>query len=209
MADDRLIFYVYQHKEADTGRVFYIGRGTGKRWKQSGSKRNEYWHRIVKKHGGFIAEKIYEGITSDRANDLEVMLILAYGRENLCNLTDGGKGASGYIPTKEWRDHMSKKMSGRIRSKEWCENISISKRGDKHQNYGEKHKTSTINAMLGHGSNPKICTFTHVSGERFIGTINEIVRKYSLSKTDRCNLSAHRDHGRYKHVKGWSIVYHG
>ena len=209
MSDNRLIFYVYQHKEFDTGRVFYVGRGNGKRWKEAGSKRNIYWHRIVKKHGGFIAEKIYEDISNSRANDIEIMLINAYGRENLCNLTDGGGGVSGYTPTQKWRDYMSEKMTGRYMSPEWCERISVSRRGARHWNYGKKHDLSTITAMHGHGQNDKVCEFIHKSGEVFTGTVNGLFHKYKLSKSDSSNLSCHRDHGRYSHVKGWSIVRNG
>lgn len=202
---DHKDFYVYQHKEADTGRVFYVGRGRGKRITETGSKRSKFWTRTVQKHGGFIAEKVYENLSHDRANELEKMLISAYGRENLCNLTDGGEGMSGGTHTTEWRELMRSKMTGRKFSKEHCEKISASRAGEKHFNWGKKHKESTIRAMHGHGSNKMVCRFTHKDGREFFGTLNEWMHEFSLSKADSCNMSSHRDKGRYSHVKGWSV----
>ena len=202
---DHKDFYVYQHKEFDTGRVFYVGRGRKKRWKEAGSKRSEYWHRIVRKHGGFIAEKVYEGLTSDRANELETMLILAYGRENLCNLTDGGEGMSGGTHTNEWREYMSTIMTGRVMSAEWRKKISESRSGDKHWNWGKCHKPDTIKNMHGHGADATRCKFVNKSGWEFIGTVNQWMHHFNMSKSDGINMSVHRNIGRYNHVKGWSI----
>lgn len=85
-------YYVYEHREADTGRVFYVGKGFGNR-KGRMCDRNEYWRRVAKKHG-FTSHIIRENMTERDALAFEVDIISAYGRENLCNLTDGGEGVS-------------------------------------------------------------------------------------------------------------------
>ena len=43
-------FYVYVHRTADTGRIFYVGKGTKNRAWTKGS-RNLHWRNIVNKHG--------------------------------------------------------------------------------------------------------------------------------------------------------------
>jgi len=56
------VFYVYQHRRNDTDEVFYVGKGSGKRincGKKGGTKsRSQFWQNVVKKAGGFKAEKI-------------------------------------------------------------------------------------------------------------------------------------------------------
>lgn len=90
-------FYVYVHRTL-SGQVFYVGKGCGQRaWSNS---RNDYWHRVVKKHG-LLVEIIAPGLQEWYAFELELELIAKYGRENLCNLTDGGEGASGQIQTEK------------------------------------------------------------------------------------------------------------
>lgn len=44
----------------------------------------------------------------------ERMLIVQYGRENLCNLTDGGEGCSGRSVSNETRQKLSRRFKGRI-----------------------------------------------------------------------------------------------
>lgn len=92
-------FYVYVHKRASDGRVFYVGKGRNFR-AFSKKGRNEYWHRIVAKHG-YTVEIVQSGMQEWWAFELECELIALYGRENLCNLTDGGEGVSGAIRSEE------------------------------------------------------------------------------------------------------------
>lgn len=107
---DRILpqdFYVYLHRKATTGEVFYVGKGKGKRaWSII---RNRYWHSIVKKHG-FIVEIVYSGLQEWFAFELEHDLIALYGRETLCNMTNGGEGVSGYVHTEENLKKMSVAM---------------------------------------------------------------------------------------------------
>ena len=54
--DIRSDFYVYLHKNASDGKVFYVGKGTGKRaWSK---KRQDYWHEHVDRVGGFSVDVI-------------------------------------------------------------------------------------------------------------------------------------------------------
>ena len=44
------MYYVYQHKTADTNSIFYIGKGKGKR-AFTKCNRSQYWKNVVAKHG--------------------------------------------------------------------------------------------------------------------------------------------------------------
>ena len=104
----KLSFYTYEHTRNDTGAVFYVGKGRGKR---AGSThgRNQYWKRIVGKAGGFCVRMIAEGVDEELAHFIEIERIDQCKRIGirLANLTDGGEGASGCIPSQETRKKIS------------------------------------------------------------------------------------------------------
>jgi hypothetical protein len=142
------MFYVYEHIRPDTGMVFYVGKGSGKRaYTRSG--RNIYWKRIVNKVGGFsvriVADNLDEELSflveSERIDQLKIL------NYSLCNMSDGGEGPSGYrfsdaqklkislrqrgIPKGPMLEETKRKLSevkrGRkfgSRSTEWSQNIS-------------------------------------------------------------------------------------
>ena len=117
-------FYVYVHARKDTGSIFYVGKGrNGRAWYKHG--RNEYWNRVVKKHG-FTVTIIRDGMTERDALDLEIDMISRIGRDNLCNLTDGGEGLSGYSPTEETREKMRVNSTGRRHSMEARSKMGVS-----------------------------------------------------------------------------------
>ncbi len=101
--------YVYLHRRADDGVVFYVGKGFGKRaWKKV--TRSEWWKRIVEKHGRTV--EIYkDDLDEVDAFRLEAELISKYGRAALCNLTAGGEG--GVNPSAETRAKMSASRKGK------------------------------------------------------------------------------------------------
>jgi len=99
-------FYVYVHRRATDGIVFYVGKGTANRAWQKASKRNEHWKRIVDKHG-LIVEIVESGYQDWYSMEREIQLIEFYGFDNLCNQTHGGEGCSGRV----WREESKKKLS--------------------------------------------------------------------------------------------------
>lgn len=81
------VFYVYVHRRATDGRVFYVGKGNGSRaYTKYG--RNKHWHNTNNKHGRFV-EFVMKNIAESAAFELEKELIAYYGKENLCNYSDG------------------------------------------------------------------------------------------------------------------------
>lgn len=110
-------FYVYLHRRATDGSVFYVGKGHGRRaWANNkASKRSAYWHRIARKHG-LIVEIVQSGLQEWYAFELERDLIAYYGRESLCNLTDGGDGLIN--PSDCVREKIGKASLGRRHTEE-------------------------------------------------------------------------------------------
>ena len=86
-------YYVYLHRKATTGEVFYVGKGKGDRYK-SKAGRNSLWKRIATKHG-FVTEIVEDNLQEWYAFELENNLVNYYGRIDLgqgtlANMTDGG-----------------------------------------------------------------------------------------------------------------------
>lgn len=89
------IFYVYVHRKLTNNHIFYVGKGCGYR-SHDKTGRNDYWNKIINKHG-FSVEIVLKNLTESQAFNLEIELIKFYGRDRLCNLTDGGEGVSGAV----------------------------------------------------------------------------------------------------------------
>jgi hypothetical protein len=97
---------VYVHKRKTDGSVFYIGIGKGRRpYVVSG--RNPHWKNVVAKNG-LDVEIVCEGKSESCCKTIERILIQKFGLENLCNITAGGEGTSGWKPSEETRRKISK-----------------------------------------------------------------------------------------------------
>jgi len=68
-------FYVYLHKRKDNGLVFYVGKGTASRHSVT-HNRNKEWHLVVSEANGFTSEIIHSGLTSEKAEEIELALLL-------------------------------------------------------------------------------------------------------------------------------------
>jgi hypothetical protein len=117
-------FYVYCHRRKTDGKCFYIGKGTGNRFK-SKSGRNQYWHNIVNKHD-FEPEILIDNLTEEEAFQLESEYCKNIGYGNLCNLhIENGWG--GHSKTEETKQklytdirnkHVSESLKGYKQTKE-------------------------------------------------------------------------------------------
>ena len=99
-------FCVYFHINPTTNKVFYVGKGKGYR-PYSRSNRNDYWINYVNKYG-FEVEIIHSNLTEHRAYEFEKLYISFFKKENLVNLTNGGKGTLGVYRNEQVRQNMSK-----------------------------------------------------------------------------------------------------
>ena len=166
MATDPLkpIFYVYQHRKADSGEIFYIGKGMGRRAYDS-FHRSKYWKSIVAKHG-LIVEFIKENITEPESLELEISIIELFRQKGLkiINMTNGGDGTTGYTHTEEHKKRMSSILSGEnnprfgrvgtrkgaIATQETVEKLRLSHIGKKHSEEEKKKiRESTKKARQG------------------------------------------------------------
>ncbi len=126
-------YYLYRHVRQDTGMPFYIGIGTKikrtvgflthkNEYQRAYNKfrRGNYWKNIVNK-AGYDIEIIFESTSLDEIKNKEIEFIKLYKRKMdggiLINLTTGGEGGFGYIPTKEALEKQSKALSGKKWSK--------------------------------------------------------------------------------------------
>lgn len=136
--------YTYIHRcKDDVSRIFYVGKGSGNRV-NSEFHRSNHWKSIVAKHG-LIAEKVASWETHQQALEHEKFLIFCFRSMGiqLCNLTDGGDGASGWKHTKETKERISKASKNRSLSDETKNKISIANKGNKSRlgcKNSEKHK---------------------------------------------------------------------
>jgi hypothetical protein len=96
--------------------VFYVGKGCKYRYTTK-QGRNQYWNRIVEKHG-FVAEIVKSNLSFDEANAYEMQLIQELKEQGcvLCNMTAGGEGCLGVKKTAEQKALISKNTKGKKRS---------------------------------------------------------------------------------------------
>ena len=135
--------YIYQHRKSDTNEIFYVGKGKGTRLNHV-KGRNQYWHRVVKKHG-FVAEYIAKNLDEQLAFLAEIEAIDVYRKRGieLVNATDGGEGASGYKHTEQHKANLKGNKNGssswgitfkgKKHTKESCEKMSIARIGNKNK----------------------------------------------------------------------------
>ena len=211
------MFYVYQHRRNDTDEVFYVGKGSGKRincGKKGGTKsRSQFWQNVVKKAGGFKAEKIIDNIDEELAFLIEEEYIdkLKSLGAKLVNLNNGGKGGlSGYKFSQESKDKISKALKGKLG-------------GANHPRYGlygkdnpmfgrkqsaEARRKMSENACMKRpdmvakisGSNSKFAKAIEYRGKVF-NTIGDLAKHLGL-KRSTLGVRLHRDPERY----GYNIV---
>lgn len=91
--------YLYIHKRATDGSIFYVGKGIRDRYKST-NRTNNYWQNTALKHG-VIVEILEQDLQEWYAFEREIELIAYYGRSDikkgcLVNLDDGGSGGKKY-----------------------------------------------------------------------------------------------------------------
>jgi hypothetical protein len=102
-------FYVYEWYNNKTKEVFYVGKGTGERYKNT-KDRNEYFVNYYNKNKNDCkVRKIISNIKEDEAFVKEKEVILKYKEigQCKCNLTDGGEGCT--FPEDTW-NHWFRKL---------------------------------------------------------------------------------------------------
>jgi len=162
-------YYVYTHRKADTGEVFYVGKGKGKRAYKT-YNRSRYWNNIVSKHGREV-EIIVDNIDEELAFLIEIETIATLrSRGNvLCNMTNGGEGSSGCHPSSETREKIGSAQRGVAKPNSQKQKLSELLKSGTHpifsaearaKNAGENHwvygRTSENNPSYGRKDTPEM-----------------------------------------------------
>jgi hypothetical protein len=175
------IYYVYQLISSND-EIFYIGKGSGNRMYQhvsiamgksiSRTKNLKLYNKIKKiiDSGGFIkCEIIFKSENENDCFNEEIRLIEKIGLINLCNLTIGGEGTSGY------------KLSEETKLK-----MSLAKKDKKRENISKIHKENLL-------KNPQIFKIGH-DGYWNGKTLSEETKlKMSLAKKGRKFSKEHKE----------------
>ena len=121
-----------------THEPFYVGKGSNKRYRPEGHTNSEWLYRKVRKIGAqnTIIEMPFFDAHESVIMEYEKRLITEIGRQDLgegplVNLTDGGGGSSGRVPSQKTRDRISKSLIGRETTEEHRKNLSRANKGKK------------------------------------------------------------------------------
>lgn len=100
------MFYTYCHIRKDTGKIFYIGKGSNNRYKDI-HHRNQWWKNVYNKtEVEFLILSYWE----DEKDAFLHEKLLIECIPDLVNLSDGGEGPSGYKLTDEQRVKRSESL---------------------------------------------------------------------------------------------------
>lgn len=103
--------YVYAHRRASDGGLFYVGKGKDRRaW--SAHSRNRRWRFIVEKHGIHVSI-IRADLPEPCALTLERIIIAANRHLGLANYVDGGGGTTGWRHSDETKARIGARWKGR------------------------------------------------------------------------------------------------
>ena len=127
-------FFVYIHRKADTGEVFYVGKGSRKSKSPVErafvtKRRSKFWSAVADRHGVIVEVVAWFGCESD-AFEMERGLISHFGRRSdggvLCNMTLGEDGCAG-LP----------------KSEETLKKLRDANSGERHLNWGKRLSDET------------------------------------------------------------------
>lgn len=114
-------YCVYKHTHLASNRV-YIGitcQTVNQRWRNGeGYKKSPYFYNTIKKYGwdSFSHEVLFDNLTKEQAEQLEIELIAEYDSTNELkgfNLASGGQGATSHKVSDEARKKMSEAKKGK------------------------------------------------------------------------------------------------
>ena len=220
--DNERVYYVYIWYIVETNEVFYVGKGKGKRYKDT-SNRNKFFRDMYTSHNCNV-RKIHENLTEFEAFQKEREAVKWY-RENtnfrLTNQTDGGEGSSGWIPPKEFREKQSKihkeqwqdeefreKMmairtdeDGPYKSKDFRKKMSQLVQGENNPNYNHRwtedmkeklRQKQKENDLYTNETNPNAKRIICLETGEVFDCIKFAIEKYNIK--DHTNMSAALKH---------------
>ena len=148
-------FYVYTL--SDTEKVFYVGKGSGKRLQTTlnpnfGNTKSTYKSNKLKKlyqeHKIVVPSVLFTTNNEAKAFEVERELIKYFGKENLCNLTEGGDGLAGLSFSEEHKNKIRQALLGVPLTEERKQNISKAKKGKPAHNKGNSIHPNLAAAVI-------------------------------------------------------------
>ena len=215
-------FYLYRHVRNSDGLVFYIGKGMGRRaWCRT--TRSRKWKDFVSANPDWRAEITHTGLSETAALALEIATIAEIGLDNLCNLSRGGHGLSGYRFTAEQKARVSEAhigiqagekhpLFGKPKTNETRQKISAGLAGNK--NRGTTPLSAEAKARISASRKGKtagekhpqydstVRSFHHCEHGVFQGTAFALRQTYGLPQS---GLSA-VVRGAMRHCHGWVLL---
>lgn len=142
--------YLYRHIRLDKNEPFYVGVGTKplrthnsvkseyRRAYETNRKESHIWNNIVNKTS-YEVEILLESNDYNFIKQKEIEFIFLYGRLNnntgiLSNMTNGGDGFIGYIPSKEKIEKHRQFMLGKKQPESQIKKRALSRKGYTHSN---------------------------------------------------------------------------
>ena len=147
MDNDYYIYFYLRSRDSAIGKVgtpYYVGKGKGRRAYHTGHS-----YDVPKDKNNIVF--VLNNLTEEQAFQNEIDFISWYGRVDsgngiLRNLTDGGEGMSGWVPSEETKRKISKAskgelnpMFGKTRSEETKRKISKANKGKLNYMFGKTH----------------------------------------------------------------------
>lgn len=151
-------YYVYEWFIVDSDFVFYVGKGSGKRYRQT-NRRNRIFTKIIKENN-CNSRILVSDLSEEQAYSLEKEYIKKYREKGFCtaNIADGGEGSKGTrfsdeakkqrskVSKERWQneDYRKKQLklrrdkNGPYQSDEFRNKISNLVKGENNPNYGHK-----------------------------------------------------------------------
>lgn len=167
--ENRFLVYAYCRQD---GTFYYIGKGTKKRAYRS---QNQAYVNPPKDKTRIII--LHENLDEKTAFLYEEKLILLYGRKDigtgiLRNMTNGGDGVSGWVPSNEWRKNKSNSM-----------------KGENNPFYDKKHTRNSKDLISQKNKGKSSGEKNYFYGKRFIGEENPMFGKKRPDLGERNKLN--------------------
>ena len=183
-SDQQRTWMVYIHRNKINGKRYVgITSNLKLRWRNGGGYRPQpYFWKAIQKYGwdNFEHEIILTNETFEYACAVEKCLIKHYKTKDPqygYNLTNGGEGVAGWIPTEETRKKMSESHKGKVLSKTTKQILSKMRTGENNPFYGKKHSEEThIKMSLAGKGRPKTESFKQQMSKRVSGAKNPMAK---------------------------------
>lgn len=145
---------MYEWYIVETEEVFYVGKGSGDRYKTING-RNKFFKCMYNSHRCDVRIK-YDNLTEKEAFAQEKELINYYRNNTtfrLTNQTDGGEGSSGWKPSQEIKEKMSKALKKKWNDPDYKERV-IKSRHDISSTFQSKEFKEKISRIVSGNNNP-------------------------------------------------------